>query len=421
MANIHPTSFDVEQDLGESTEEYLYLENTGTGPLNFRVGIKYLENKGSREIGNWQQCGSGCSVQWPSSCFGEGKFFVIGGLDDITNSSIFNAIQIYDTNAGTWSVSAPMPNPRHSSVAEYYNGKVYVIGGYDTDFNGTNAVQIYDVASNTWSAGATMPTGRGGASGGLIGGKIYSLGGSSTSSFPTENVAYEYDIAGNTWTTLANGPISTYGISLGGGCAFNGKIYFGGHFSSSYYQFYEFDPAGGGTWTAKANIPTGLGGQSVSMLGLETEGFILAVGGGYDWSAPGTTWSYNPDTNVWRVGKPMTTAVLGGACAAGYGDIYFYGGTIGNGPVQPAPFMKNTFEYKLLVDCRYHFGSVDPGHIGMATLTFDAGKVSLPGIYMAELTVSHNSGDEVPLVIPATMLVGGGGILEGFVYDDGQE
>ena len=423
LASISPLSFYVEQDLGELTDEYLYLENSGNGPLDFRVGIKYLENKGSREIGNWTNVTPiATAVQWPSSCFGEGKFFVIGGLSEVSNSTIFNAIQIYDTNAGTWSVSSPMTDPRHSSVAEYYNGKVYVIGGYNTDFNASNAVQIYDIASNSWSSGATMPTGRGGASGGLIGGKIYSLGGSSTSSFPTENVAYEYDIAGNSWTTLTSGPVvSGTGLALGGGCAFDGKIYVGGHFSSSYYQFYEFDPAGGGTWTTKANIPTGLGGQTVSMLGLETEGFILAVGGGYDWSASGTTWGYDPDTNIWtNLGKPMTTAVLGGACAAGYGEIYFFGGTTGSGPVQPAPFMMNTFEYSSWLMADISSGSVDPGDTGTVTLTFDAGEVLLPGIYMAELTVSHNSGDEMPIIIPATMLVGGGGVLEGFIYDDGR-
>lgn len=190
------------------------MENSGTGPLNFKLNIKYQENKSSHRIGNWTDLTpTATAVQYPASCFGDGKFFVIGGLSDVSNDGLFNAIQIYDTLTGTWSVSAPMITPRHSSVAEYYNGKVYVIGGFNANFIATNAVQIYDVASDSWSAGATMPSNRGGASGGLINGKIYSLGGSRYGSFAPENVAHEYDIAGDFWTALNIGPYLTGRVS----------------------------------------------------------------------------------------------------------------------------------------------------------------------------------------------------------------
>ncbi|MGB3975551.1 MAG: carboxypeptidase regulatory-like domain-containing protein [bacterium] len=423
LVDIYPTDFFVELDFDESTDEYLYLENSGTGPLNFKLNIKYQENKSSHRIGNWTDLTpTATAVQYPASCFGDGKFFVIGGLSDVSNDGLFNAIQIYDTLTGTWSVSAPMITPRHSSVAEYYNGKVYVIGGFNANFIATNAVQIYDVASDSWSAGATMPSNRGGASGGLINGKIYSLGGSRYGSFAPENVAHEYDIAGDFWTALNIGPIlDGSGIVLGGGCAYKDKIYVGGHDYNHYYQFYEFNPAGRGTWKTKATIPDGLGGRAVSMIGLEAEGFILAVGGGYDSEPTGASWRYDPDTDTWtNLDKPMTTAVLGGACAAGFGEIYFYGGTTGSGPLQPAPFMMNTYTNGSWLTADITSGSVDPGDTGIVTLTFDARTVVSPGFHEAELTVKHNSGDETPLKIPVTIIVGGSGALEGFVYDDGR-
>ncbi len=412
LANIHPTSFSVEQYLGESTDEYLYVENIGTGPLDFRINIDYSNKKrSSRGIGDWLALSPIATlVDSPSSCFGDGKFFVIGGTV-AGAQTIFNAIQIYDTLLGTWSESSPMIEPVYNSVAEYYEGKVYVIGGTTSVlFQTSDTVQIYDVSSDTWSKGASMPTPRTGASSGLIDGKIYSLCGSTSSAYPPENVAYEYDIADNTWATLTSGPIGGETvISHGGGCAFNGRIYVGGH-PATYNQFYEFDPAGGGAWTAKAMIPDDLGGYKLRMVGLETEGFILAVGSYDDDDGPtGSTWSYDPETDTWtNLDKPMTTAVVGGACAAGYGKIYYYGGYGRSDHLEPAPFMMNTFYDPFWLSADIIWGSVDPGDAKIVTLTFDADEVSLPGMYSTELAIIHNTDDGTLLTIPATMLVKSG-------------
>ncbi len=419
VADIYPGSFFVQQELGDTQDEYLYIDNDGNGPLDYSIAIRYLKNR-SRDVENWTPVTpTNTPAQWPGSCYGEGKFFVIAGL--YASSTMSNATRIYDVASGTWSAGAPIPFGYDCAVTEYYNGKVYFVGGFDASFAASNRVQIYDIATDSWSQGATMPSARGGGSGGLIGGKIYLLGGSTDANFPTENIAYEYDIAGNSWTTLASGPISTYGIALGGGCAYNGKIYVGGHFSSAYYQFYEFDPAGGGVWTSKAAFPTGLGGQTVSLVGLETENIILAVGGGFDWTATGTTWSYDPQTDVWQnLNLPMTQSVLGGACAADEGNIFFYGGTTGSGPTDPAPFMKNSYSYSSWLTVDTNSGSVNPMDSAVVTLTFDAGQVPSNGVYLAELIVNNNFGDQTPVVIPATMVVGTAGELEGYVYDDGR-
>ncbi len=65
-------------------------------------------------------------------------------------------------------------------------------------------------------------------------------------------------------------------------------------------------------------------------------------------------------------------------------------------------------------------GSVAPGGSTDIAVTFDAGEVDLPGVYTGDIVVNHNSGTEVPVIIPATMLVGGGGAMDGHVYDDGR-
>ncbi|MCD4654781.1 carboxypeptidase regulatory-like domain-containing protein, partial [bacterium] len=403
--DVTPASFNVNVPLGGTLDETMTIANLGTGDLNYAITIAPPL---TREVGDWTDLTPvATETQWAGSCFGDGNFFVMGGFTNITTGTIYPGLQIYDTAAGTWSASASAPTSVFCCVTEYYMGKVYVAGGYYNDtFTATSSVQIYDVATDSWTTGATMPSARGGNQGGLIDGKVYSLGGSPDSNFPADNVAYEYDIAGDSWTTLANGPVNTYGVSLGGACAFEGKIYIGGHFSSTYYQFYEFDPAAGGTWVTKTTMPNGIGGQTLSLVGLETEGFILAVGGGLDWVATGTTYKYDPATDAWTdLGKPMTQAVLGGACAAAYGDLYFYGGTTGSGPVVPAPFMTNTFNYISWISATPDSGTVPAAGSDDITIHFDAAAAGGVGDYEALLIVISNDGDENPVNVPVIMHV----------------
>ena len=403
--DIQPTSFSVNVPIHQTHGETMTILNNGTAKLNY--GIHVATQKG-RDIGGWTDVTPvATEVQWPAGCFGDGRFFVIGGLVDNDTGELFNGIQIYNSSLGAWSTSAPMLTPVFSAVAVYHNRNVYVVGGYSSSaFESTDKVQIYDVANDSWSLGAPMPSPRGGASGGLINGKIYSLGGASSSSFPTENVAYEYNIVGNTWRTLTDGPIKNYGITLGGGCAYKGKIYIGGHYFSENYQFYEFDPTGGGTWTSKATFPNGLGGLTPSLIPLEDEGIILGVGGGYDWEATGATWSYRPDTDIWAdLSKPMTTAVIGGAAGAGNGQIYFYGGTVGSGAVTPAPFMKNTYTYDTWLTVNPQSGTVLPGSSEDINLHFDADGAGGVGVYNAMLVVFNNDPSANPWDVPVTMNV----------------
>lgn len=404
IMGVNPTEFNVTMNINSQQTETMRISNTGNGPLDYTLNVAAA---GTDELGDWTDVTpiGATETQWPGGCFGEGKFFVVGGLSD-SSSTIYNGMMIYDTSAGTWSESAAMSTPVFCTVVEYYMGKVYVIGGYaDGSFNATNAVQIYDIAGNSWTSGATMPTARGGNCGGIIGNKIYSLGGSVDSNFPADNAAYEYDITSDTWATLTAGPVNTYGISLGGACAFNGKIYAGGHFSSQYYQFYEFDPAGGGSWTTLTTMPNALGGLTISLIGLENEGYIMATGAGYDWTATGVTYMYDPGTDTWTdMNKPMSEAVLGGACAAGYGQIYFYGGTTGSGPVAPAPFMMNTFNYINWISVSPDAGTVPAGGSVDIDVMFDSA-VENPGTYNANISIGNNSGDESTVVVPCSMTV----------------
>jgi len=126
-----------------------------------------------------------------------GKIYVPGGFAagvHITENAI------YDIATNAWSTGAPLPAAQTGTNAAF-NNKVYNFGGNPGP---QSTVTIYDIATNTWSTGAAMPVaityGRATAAGGFA----YYAGGIAG---VTVNTLYRYSFAGNTWTTLA--PLQT--------------------------------------------------------------------------------------------------------------------------------------------------------------------------------------------------------------------
>ena len=66
------------------------------------------------------------------------------------NFGQINNMQIYDTVANTWSSGAPLPDNRAGSATAAFNGKVYIIGGYDSSFTAQSQVWEYDPVGNTY-------------------------------------------------------------------------------------------------------------------------------------------------------------------------------------------------------------------------------------------------------------------------------
>lgn len=408
--DVDPLSFNVNVPVGGTLDETLTIANVGTSDLTYGIAIT---PPGTDDVGDWTNVTPiTTAIQWPFSTVHQGKLFYIGGLfpDGAGSSYMVGTVNIYDAVLGTWSTGTDMPTMAFGGVCVADAGKIYCIGGFgDLSFNGVNAVQIYDIATDSWSAGANLPTARGGNAGDIIGGKIYSVGGSTTSSFPTDNVCYEYDIAGDTWATLDDAPIaSTYGISLGGGAAYGGMLYCGGHFSSSYNGWYGLDPTqpSGSQWTQLTAPPSGFGNLTPKFVGMETEGIICGFGAGFDWTATGATYGYDPMTDTWNnLNKPMTTATLGGAGGGENGSIWYYGGTNGSGPTEPPPFMTNTYSAITWVSVDTNAGTVPPASSDEITVSFDADAAGGVGTYDAWLVITSNDYDENPVNVPVTMTV----------------
>jgi N-acetylneuraminic acid mutarotase len=155
------------------------------------------------------------------------KLFVFGGIR-LNTATVVNTTRIYDIASNTWSTAAPMPDVRAFMSSGYYNGKIYLVGGYSTGNIDPSFGQVweYDPVLNTWDTSRmSMPITLGGAGSGVINGHIYIVGGRNSSSEALTTV-YDYDIAANSWTQRANVPT---GINAPGSAVICSKLrIFGG-------------------------------------------------------------------------------------------------------------------------------------------------------------------------------------------------
>jgi N-acetylneuraminic acid mutarotase len=155
------------------------------------------------------------------------KLFVFGG-EEVTFALVVNTTRIYDIATGTWSTGAPMPDIRAFMASGYFNGKIYLVGGYNSGNVDPSFGQVweYDPVTNTFDTSRTdMPATLGGAGFGVINGHLYVAGGRDINN-TNLNTLYDYDIAADTWTQRANLPD---GINVPGSAVIGGKLWiFGG-------------------------------------------------------------------------------------------------------------------------------------------------------------------------------------------------
>jgi serine protease AprX len=224
---------------------------------------------------------------------------------------LHNDLVRYDPVADSWTSLTPSPDYYFAGPAVHFNGKIYIIGGYDETFQPTNTTRIYDIATHTWTTGAQMPAALGAMAIGLWNGIVYVAGGSPDIGASVVNTLYAYNIAADTWTTLAPMP---QGSCVTGFGVINGKFYVAGG-SDGHTQLntlYIYDIASN-TWTSGANVPVATEAAGSAVL----HNKLYLFGGASPFI---TTQIYNPGSNTWDPAGPNMS-------------VYrwrFYGTAIGN-------------------------------------------------------------------------------------------
>jgi len=252
-----------------------------------------------------------------------GKIYVVGGAN--TEGSVYpRTALVYDTSSGIWT-QIPLCNNKiraaHNSCV--VGGRLYVMGGMDS--SGTmSTMDMFDPNSGQWVSKNSMSTDRGLAACVSIGGKIYVIGGMHFNGYWGLRTVEVYDTNSGTWTQLADMPTHRWGHSA---VALNGKIYVFGGVTDTWvpYSSVEVYNPQTDTWTTKSNMPTNRYCLSTCVL----DRSIYTIGGWYN-SGGGPIYDkvevYDPERDTWFTETPMPVkrAVL--ASIVVDGRMYVYGG-----------------------------------------------------------------------------------------------
>ena len=111
-----------------------------------------------------------------------GKIYACGGARSVplptgaVDTERLRSAEVYDPKSNQWSTLPPMKRVRSDASAISFEGKVYIMGGFD----GTeilSSIEIYDPATNEWTYGPSMLSRRSGLKAIVCGGLIYAIGG----------------------------------------------------------------------------------------------------------------------------------------------------------------------------------------------------------------------------------------------------
>ena len=173
-----------------------------------------------------------------------------------------------------------MPTARSAVAAVVYDKKIYVIGGYTSNYHSWNygvalsTVEVYDPETDSWSRKNNMPIQVGGAAVIVYKDKIYSFGGLNTAARSVDDVLV-YDPTSDSWERKSNMSQVLHGSGI---VAYNDKIYLvggrtiGANYSVDWFQ--EYDPMND-SWNTKESLSIGRNGPATVMY----QGKIIAIGG----------------------------------------------------------------------------------------------------------------------------------------------
>ncbi len=230
------------------------------------------------------------------------KIYMIGGTPNGQSGSNVPYIYRYDPVTNTWTTNLQnMPDARGWIQGGYWNGKIYVPGGYTNSGTNSNTFYIYDIASNSWTQGPTLPEARLAYGLAVWNGNIYVIGGVNPGLNAGTTTVYRFNIANNSWTTAT--PIPQQ-FDMGGSCYLGDTIYLVGGVNRGANAAWTQVLRGvinnqnpdQITWTWLTNLPYPNAINAAAAL----PGKIYMIGGFINLqTATNRVWEYDIATNQW--------------------------------------------------------------------------------------------------------------------------
>jgi N-acetylneuraminic acid mutarotase len=230
------------------------------------------------------------------------KIYMIGGTPNGQAGSNVPYIYGYDPVTNTWQTNLQnMPDARGWIQGGYWNGKIYVPGGYTNSQTNSNTFFIYDISSNSWTQGPTLPEARLAYGLAVWNGNIYVIGGVNPGLNAGTTTVYRFNIANNQWTTATAIPQQ---FDMGGCCYLGDTIYLVGGVNRGANAAWTQVLRGiinnqnpdQITWTWITNLPYPNAINAAAAL----PGKIYMIGGFINLqTATNRVWEYDVATNQW--------------------------------------------------------------------------------------------------------------------------
>jgi N-acetylneuraminic acid mutarotase len=213
------------------------------------------------------------------------ELWVMGGFTS-SNLDVTRRVDIYDPEANTWRQGPDLPGAETHLAVVTLGSDIIVAGGFVGPFGAmraptTEAVSRWNAQTGMWTYGPPLPTRGAAFAWALLGTELHLAGGLDAVGNSDADVHYVWDTDGAAeWSTAAPLP---NGRNHGGGAATGGSFYAvaGRHDwnegSGAVADVHAFDPAGG-TWTARAPIPSARSEIGAATWVL-TDGRVLVIGG----------------------------------------------------------------------------------------------------------------------------------------------
>jgi N-acetylneuraminic acid mutarotase len=238
---------------------------------------------------------------------GNGEIVVVGGFVPAGGNSA--RADVYSTRDDSWRRLPDLPVPVDHASAAGMNGRVYVVGGYDTDRAARRTAFVLE--DGAWRRLPDMPDGRAAAAAAIARGRLYVVGGRN-GHLGLARDAFVLSLDGRRWARIP-GPSAREHLAA---AATQGRVYaVGGRaagIDSNERTFEVYDPSAR-RWRRLVPLPqarggtgaAGLAGRIVSVGGEQPGGTIARV---YQYVARTGRWSRLPDLPTPRHGLGVVAA-----------------------------------------------------------------------------------------------------------------
>lgn len=201
----------------------------------------------------------------------DGQIWVIGGFAG--DASPLDAVQVYDPGEDSWATAAPLPVRVHHATVVATDDSLLVVGGYQGAGFGEPTDQVWALTadSDVWSEGPRLPAPRGAGAGAWDGDRVVFGGGVG----PDGLSADVWALSGGGWTPV--GELSEARDHLGAASDGEGRVWFlGGRLGSLGSNRATVDLVENDQVTSIGALPTPRGGVA----GFHAPGVGACLAGG---------------------------------------------------------------------------------------------------------------------------------------------